>query len=377
MKSTILSLIPLVGFALAQEGCTRRTVTKTETERTYVTVQPSPVASDITITSTIDTTVTITVHPSSAVEASATGLHWGSYPNGTYSNHTGRPLPIMSTVSLDYTSSAVAETPSAAIETPAPTNAPEQSSVQTSETSEAAIPTSEAPVVVESSSAYEAPAPSKTAVASPVVAAQDTSAAGSNSGEATFYGGNTSGGKCSFAGYTIPSSLFGTALSDSNWSNAANCGACVSVTGPSGNKITAMIVDECPGCGTNHLDLFENAFTKLSNPSAGVIPVSWSIVPCGITSPIVLKNKEGTSAYWFSMQVQNANIAVKSLEVSTDGGSTWKQTERQEYNYFENSAGFGTTSVDVKVTSTNGKSIIVKNVSIAPSTTKAAASNFS
>lgn len=56
MKSAIFSIIPLVGFALAQEGCTRRTVTKTETEKTYVTVQPSPIPSNITITSTIGKT---------------------------------------------------------------------------------------------------------------------------------------------------------------------------------------------------------------------------------------------------------------------------------------------------------------------------------
>jgi hypothetical protein len=62
------------------------------------------------------------------------------------------------------------------------------------------------------------------------------------SGEATYYGGNVAGGMCSFnGGYTIPSGLFGTALSDSNWAGAENCGACVSVTGPSGNKITAMV----------------------------------------------------------------------------------------------------------------------------------------
>ena len=150
----------------------------------------------------------------------------------------------------------------------------------------------------------------------------------------------------------------------------------MSVTGPSGNKITAMIVDECPGCGNNHLDLYQDAFSKLSNPSAGVIPISWDFVSCGITTPIVLKNKEGTSAFWFSMQVQNANTAVKSLEVSTDGGKTWQKTERKEYNYFENSAGFGTSSVDVKVTGTSGESIVVKNVSIAPQSTKTAGSNF-
>ena len=138
-----------------------------------------------------------------------------------------------------------------------------------------------------------------------------------------------------------------------------------------------MIVDECPGCGTNHLDLYSDAFTKLAEPKEGVIPISWDIVPCGITSPIVLKNKEGTSPHWFSMQVQNANVAVASLEVSTDGGKTWQQTQRQTYNYFENAAGYGTQTVDVKVTSTSGESIVVKDVSIAPQSTKTASSNFS
>ena len=60
-------------------------------------------------------------------------------------------------------------------------------------------------------------------------------------GEATFYGGNVAGGACSFSTYTLPSSLFGTALSDSNWDDAAECGACISVTGPDGNAITAMV----------------------------------------------------------------------------------------------------------------------------------------
>ena len=79
------------------------------------------------------------------------------------------------------------------------------------------------------------------------------------SGEATFYvqplgpllsqnmiltsiqGGNVAGGACSFSTYTLPSNILGTALSDSNWDNSGSCGACVSVTGPSGNSILAMV----------------------------------------------------------------------------------------------------------------------------------------
>ncbi|KAH7386550.1 RlpA-like double-psi beta-barrel-protein domain-containing protein-containing protein [Cadophora sp. MPI-SDFR-AT-0126] len=196
------------------------------------------------------------------------------------------------------------------------------------------------------------------------------------SGEATFYGGNVAGGMCSFSTYTLPAGVFGTALSDSNWDNSANCGACVSVTGPNGNAVTAMIVDQCPGCGTNHLDLFPDAFAALADPSKGIIPITWDYVDCPITTPLAVHNKEGVSANWFSMQVVNANKEVSSLEVSTDGGSTWKSTTRKEYNFFENSSGFGTTTVDVKATSVDGDVVTVKDVNVVAGESKNAASNF-
>ena len=60
------------------------------------------------------------------------------------------------------------------------------------------------------------------------------------SGQATFYGGNVQGGACSFSTYTLPAGLYGTALSDSNWADSANCGGCVSVT-YGGKSITAMV----------------------------------------------------------------------------------------------------------------------------------------
>ena len=62
-----------------------------------------------------------------------------------------------------------------------------------------------------------------------------------NSGKASFYGGNLDGGNCLLTGYSLPSEIFGTALSGARWNSAAQCGACVSVTGPNGNTIKAMV----------------------------------------------------------------------------------------------------------------------------------------
>jgi expansin len=76
------------------------------------------------------------------------------------------------------------------------------------------------------------------------------------------------------------------------------------------------------------------------------------------------------------MQVVNSNVPVSKLEVSTDNGGTWQPTTRKEYNYFENPSGFGTSTVSVRVTSDDGKTITQDNVSIAANSKTTCDSNF-
>ena len=76
------------------------------------------------------------------------------------------------------------------------------------------------------------------------------------------------------------------------------------------------------------------------------------------------------------MQVVNANEAVSKLEVSTDGGSTWQSTERQDYNFFEKSSGFGTDTVTIRVTGESGSTVTVEDMSVASDSQVTAASNF-
>jgi len=418
MKSSVLGFLPLAGIASAvhlhprakASSCaSRQTVTATTTEKVYVTVSApgapdapasSPASTiDVTSTRTVDVYITVTVPPSALPPYNN---HTTSALNQQSSSSSGVAYPTLSvlpTSKLEYSQAFPAVPQSEAARPSASSSAPVQYP-PVAGTSSAAVAAS-APVASASSSAPVQYPPvagtsSSVAVSTPSAPVQYPPAAGTSSsavakptdapyspatgpkkGEATFYTPDLAKDMCSFIGYTLPSGIFGTALSDSNWEGGAECGVCVSVTGPKGNKITAMIVDECPGCGPNHLDLFPEAFAKLEDPSKGVIPVSWDIVPCGITTPITLKNKDGTSKYWFAMQVINANVPISKLEVSIDGGVNWKSTTRKPYNFFEQESGFGTDTVDVKVTSTNGQSIIVRDVSIAASSTKAASSNFS
>ncbi|CAG8113724.1 unnamed protein product [Penicillium salamii] len=319
----------------------------------------SSTSSAVVSTSTSEAAPAIALLPTASVESAA----------------TVETTPVIQPIE-QTTQAAVQTTTSSAVEVVEPTT---QAATETTPapivkavepTTQAVTETTAAPVVkaaVQSTSTTSSTTSSSTS---------STSSSSENAGKATFYGGNVSGGTCSFSGYSLPSSLFGTALSLARWDDAANCGRCVSVTGPEGNTVKAMIVDQCPECESNHLDLFQNAFAELSDISAGIIGINWSFVSCDLDGPLKLKNKEGTSAYWFSMQVVNANDAVTALDVSTDGGSSWQSTERTSYNFFENSSGFGTDSVTVRVTGASGKTVVVKDVGVSSGAEVTASSNL-
>ena len=104
--------------------------------------------------------------------------------------------------------------------------------------------------------------------------------------------------------------------------------------------------------------------------------MDWNIVDCPISSPLQLHNKDGASQYYFSMQVVNANKAVQSLDVSTDGGNTWKPTERKYYNFFELGGGAGAPTASIRVTSTDGQQVVVDNVDLGSGVSTTAGGNF-
>jgi expansin len=65
------------------------------------------------------------------------------------------------------------------------------------------------------------------------------------------------------------------------------------------------------------------------------------------------------------MQVLDSNYPVTALDVSTDGAQTWQSTVRREYNYFEKekAGGFDKDTLFVRVSCSNGRQVIIPNVS--------------
>lgn len=65
------------------------------------------------------------------------------------------------------------------------------------------------------------------------------------------------------------------------------------------------------------------------------------------------------------------------MQVSTDGGKSWKKgLQRQDFNFFEMTAGFGTTQVSVKVISVDNDEIVVGGCKVSSGGTTKGDGNF-
>jgi expansin len=184
---------------------------------TTVTVTP-PSMPEPTTTIRLTSTVFVTDYLSASVAPYSPNSN--SYSSGGIPNINNYEKPSVSATSTYQNQLPVYVPTSSVTSSSASTSASTSTSTSTSTSS--------------STSAQGAPSVSaKSSYTSP-------SLGGPYSGQATFYGGNM-GGACSFSTYTLPSGIFGTALSSTNWDNSGNCGACISVTGPNGNSIKAMV----------------------------------------------------------------------------------------------------------------------------------------
>ncbi|CAO3589681.1 unnamed protein product [Absidia cylindrospora] len=92
------------------------------------------------------------------------------------------------------------------------------------------------------------------------------------SGDATYY---TVGlGSC---GKTSTDRQLVAALSSDLMSKGKYCGKKIKIKTPTGT-VTATVVDTCPGCAKNSVDLSITAFKKIGKVAAGRISINWSFV---------------------------------------------------------------------------------------------------
>lgn len=194
---------------------------------------------------------------------------------------------------------------------------------------------------------------------------------GSYSGVATFYDAD-GGGACL---YDHPSAdLMVAAMNTRDYETSKACGARVQVRAADGSTITVRIVDECPGdCQVGQIDLSEEAFARLADPSLGRIPITWSLVSPDLSGLLAIRYKDGSSQYWCGLQVIDHRNPIARLEVSANGA--FKALERTSYNYFLSPDGSGCGST-IRITDIYGESLTIPALAIEPGATQRTSVQF-
>lgn len=171
-------------------------------------------------------------------------------------------------------------------------------------------------------------------------------------GKATYYDFADGSGACSFD--ATPNDLLVGAMNFPDYQASGACGACVAIDGPDGS-VTVRIVDLCPECESGHIDLSPEAFSKVADLSLGVVPISWSYVSCGYSSPIRYKFKEGSNQWWTAVQIRDHNQRIDRFEYESDGA--WVEVQRTDYNYFVEEQGMGPGPYHFRVTDVLGQTL--------------------
>ncbi|KAG5935395.1 hypothetical protein E4U60_003180 [Claviceps pazoutovae] len=184
-------------------------------------------------------------------------------------------------------------------------------------------------------------------------------------------------GSCSFTDYKLPAGIDGTTcVSEEIWDNGAHCGGCISVT-YKGKTLTIMVTNRTDGKST-HLDMTPDTWAKLTNgySGGGVNGIEWEFIECPIETPLSIKLHGGASKYWFAASVEGAKTRTSKLEVSSDEGKTWMNTHREVFNMYILGKVLPSNSAWVRVTSIDGKVVVVKDVELASGKITAAAVNY-
>jgi expansin (peptidoglycan-binding protein) len=164
------------------------------------------------------------------------------------------------------------------------------------------------------------------------------------------------------------------AMNHTDYTGAAWCGACVLVTGPSGD-VTVRIVDSCPGCKVGDLDLSKEAFAKIAPLSAGRVKITWEPTPCDVAGPISYHFKDGSNAYWTAIQIRNHRYGIATLEAG-DAAGTYTPINRVDYNYFVSTKGLGPGPYTLRVTDTRANVLEDVNIALGDSVSRDGAEQF-
>lgn len=171
-------------------------------------------------------------------------------------------------------------------------------------------------------------------------------------GQATYYTGSGVGA----CGVPLADSNLAVAVSTTVFQGSAMCGRCVQITGPSGT-ITAPVVDSCPTCGTNDLDLSPTTFAAIGTIANGAEPVSWQTVECPVAGSMSYQF-QSSNAFFLNVMIRNHRYGVAGVSVQPMGAPSFSVMTRSTGNTFTYTQGAQILfPIVLRLTDTNGATV--------------------
>jgi len=138
--------------------------------------------------------------------------------------------------------------------------------------------------------------------------------AGPVRGIAVFYNPAQAEDRCSIE--PLPRDGRYASLPAGQYAGGAVCGAYLDITGPHG-FVEAEIVDSCPGCGADQLDLSSAAFARIQAASRGTAAISYQVArDPQLPGPLAVRVGAGSTAGSLAVQILNHGNPLAGVRVN-------------------------------------------------------------
>ena len=169
-------------------------------------------------------------------------------------------------------------------------------------------------------------------------------------GTATMYGGGN-GGACLF-GPVSPRPI--VAVGSAMYPEV--CGGCVEIQGSHGT-VVAEVVDQCPECAPDRLDLSVSAWQTVTQQFPSIIDIDWRRAPCDTNDNVLVDVTVGSSAWFMELIVRQSRYAVSQVQTRSAGTNAWINASRHWSNKWTVNGTPVTTPLSVRLIDERGEII--------------------
>ncbi len=185
---------------------------------------------------------------------------------------------------------------------------------------------------------------------------------------AVFYDPGDALGSCSLGPF--PGGGRYVSLPPERFGRSSACGSYLTVQGPRG-QVRAEVVDLCPGCATDMINLSRVAFTRIADPGPGSARVRfWPVADPPLPGPLVLRIGQ-TSAGLPTLQVRRHGNALATVAVATPGtpAPAWQPFTLNGNGIWVAGGHLGPGPFNIRIADTRGHQVVILRVTLRPGRT--------